>query len=102
MSAFSWGKVVDKFDFDMDGVPLLVIKYHPTKYINGQGVRGEYEDHVLFHCVELHSSYLSLDSLLIAWIAHRRLGLNQHHLVDGICRALCTNPDPATAPQEAA
>ena len=46
------------------------------------------ESVVHFHCEQIRESFLEMDALLIGWITHRRLGLNQSALTAGICRAL--------------
>lgn len=78
MDKFVWGKVIDQFSYDFDGKVLEVTKYHPKNYPTS----------ILYHCEEMHSSHHELDALVISWIAHKRLGLNQHNLVSGLCRAL--------------
>ena len=81
MKQFPWGSVIDRLKYDFDGVSLDV-----TKYVDKQG-------QTLYHVEELHASFYGMDSMLIAWIAYRRLGLNQHNLVGGICRALEINEE---------
>lgn len=83
---FPWGIVLDIFDYDFDGQKLTVVKYH--QWVLNETPRRADESQPLYHSEELRASYRSLDALLIAWIAHRRLGLNQHMLVSGLCRAL--------------
>ena len=89
MSKFVWGKVIDRFVYDFDGESVEVVKYYPDKFVNGSKVNGEYEDRPAFHIGDLHTSAYTLDEMIITWIANKRLGLNQHTLVGGICRALC-------------
>lgn len=88
MPAFTWGKILEIFEYDFDGKTVEVVKYLPHKFVDGQRVRGEYEDAPLFHIEELREAAATLDAILISWIARQRLGLNQHALVAGICRAL--------------
>jgi hypothetical protein len=78
MSRFTWGKVIDRFEYDFDGVKMEVTKYHP---------RNE-EDNILYHCNELSESSDKLFELVISFMAYRKLGHNQHALVAGISRAL--------------
>ncbi len=85
---FPWGKVLDRFEFDFDGVKLEVTKYLPTKFVNGHAVKGEHEDEPEYHIDEMSGSFGSMDAALIGWITHRRLGLNNNSLAYGICRAL--------------
>jgi hypothetical protein len=73
---FPCGIVLDRTTLYLDGTEVEV-----TKYINDN-------TNVLFHCEELHASYNTIEALLIAWIARKHLGLNQHALVSGICKAL--------------
>ena len=77
MSKFPWGDVIEVFSYDFDGRTLEI-----TKYRDRDGSEPSY------HCEELHTSYGTLDKTVIAWIAHKNLGLNQHALVDGIYKAL--------------
>lgn len=85
---FPWGRVIKRFQYDFDGKAVEVVKFYPTKFKNGIGVRGEYTETPKYHIEELSESANSLDYILVAWIARQRLGLNQHALVAGICRAL--------------
>lgn len=79
MNKFAWGKVIERFDYDFDGDKVEVVKYYPS-------TRNDNVPH--FHIEELHESSDSLQYMLIAYIARKNLGLNQHSLVSGICRAL--------------
>jgi hypothetical protein len=90
MKSFSWGKVLKIFDYDIDGKPLEIVKYHPW-HTEGVSVNtgNPNEAETLYHVNELHASYLSIEAAMIAWVAYKRLGLNQHALVTGVCRALC-------------
>lgn len=90
---FPWGHVIERFEYDFDGKTLDVVKYHPWK-VDGCNIRtGDPETgSVSFHCSALSESWGSLDALLISWIARRRLGINEHALVGGICRALKIEP----------
>jgi hypothetical protein len=78
MSRFTWGKVIDRFEYDFDGVKMEVTKYRP---------RNE-EDNILYFCNELNESSDKLFELVISFMARRKLGHNQHALVAGISRAL--------------
>ncbi|UCV00264.1 hypothetical protein [Acidovorax radicis] len=95
MSKFPWGKVLERFEYDFDGQQVEVVKYLATKFVNGSAVRGEWEDVPSYHIEELSESARSLDYILIAWIARKRIGLNQHALISGICRALCVERNPS-------
>ena len=89
MAAYAWGRVIERFDFDMDGRVVEAIKYHPWRSKDGRVFTGDPDtERVEFHCEEMHESFFSLDALLIAWIARKNLGMNQSALVAGICRAL--------------
>lgn len=83
MKKFSWGSVIDRFEYDFDGVKMGVTKYHPrltsTQEIN--------ESKVLYHCEELSESANSVFELVISFIARKKLGPNNHSLVAGVCRA---------------
>lgn len=85
MSAkFPWGKVIDYLQLDLDGDKVEVIKYY-AKICNKQ----EWESEPSYHIEELHASYNNVQSAIIGYIAYKSLGLNQHALISGICRALC-------------
>ena len=89
MGKFPWGKVLDYFTYDFDGVSMEVVKFHPWKSEDCTVRVGDVNtDETHYHCEELRASYDKLDALLICWIAQKRLGLNQHALVSGVCRAL--------------
>jgi hypothetical protein len=86
---FHWGQVLDAFRFDMDDKTCTILKYHP--WVNEKGnIRIGRPDttQVMFHNNETRNSDGSIQASLIRWIAHTNLGLNQHALVAGICRAL--------------
>ena len=90
MKNFSWGKVLQNFEYDFDGVICTVVKYHPWE-CNGAFVRpgSPNKEKINFHCEEIHASFESIEMLLIAWIANKKLGRNQDALVVGISRSLC-------------
>ena len=89
MSKFTWGKVIDRFTYDFDGEIMDVVKYHPWKTRGCEVCVGRPNmEEINFHNEELHASFLTIHGLLITWIAYKRLGLNQHALAYGICRAL--------------
>lgn len=89
MKKFAWGKVIDNFEYDFDGQVLTITKYHPWKRDGCTVLTGvENTEEIKYHCEELRESSNSLLHLVIAWIAFKNLGLNQHQLVYGICRAL--------------
>lgn len=86
---FPWGKVLDYFSYDFDGTVMEVVKFHPWKSDDCHVRTGDPDDtQVHYHCEELHASFDTLDALLICWIAQKRLGMNQHALVTGVCKAL--------------
>ncbi len=86
---FPWSKVVDRFEWDMVGRLLSVVKYHPWKNEGPFVKRGQpNENETLYSCGEMSWSYRSLDSLLVGWITFKHLGINQMSLVSGICRAI--------------
>lgn len=87
MSKFTWGKVTEYFTYDFDGDKVEVVKYYAKEYKDGH-YTGEYETIPSYHIEELHESAHSLQYILISWIANKNLGLNQHALVAGVCRAL--------------
>jgi hypothetical protein len=81
MNKFPWGKVIDRFQYDFDGDAIEVVKYIGT-------FQGVTETKPSFHIEELHASYNSVQAAIIAYFAYKNLGLNQHVLVSGVCRAL--------------
>jgi len=92
MSKFNWGKVIDRFDYDFDGEIMEVVKFHPWKAEGNHLLCGQPDlSEIHYHCAELRESNKSLQYLLIAWIANKNLGLNQHSLVYGISKALSIN-----------
>ena len=85
---FVWGEVIACFSYDFDGPVCEVVKYHPHN-----AKRTIDRSVALYHHDGLHQSFHSLHALLIAWIAYRHLGLNQHALVAGLCKALDINEE---------
>ncbi len=89
MRSFMWGKVIERFEYDFDGEVLEVVKYHPWNKSGSTLLRNDPNLNVVeYHCEAIRQSFNTLDGLLIAWIANRRIGGNQHYLVQGVCRAL--------------
>lgn len=89
MKKFFLGQQIESIDYDFNGKICTVITYHPFVTIGGHvfnnlcdSTRTEY------YCAEIGINTSSLEYLLIAWIAHKNVGLNQYALVEGICRAL--------------
>jgi hypothetical protein len=94
MASFTWGTVIDVFDYDFDGKVMQVTKYHPWKRSDSSVLIGQPDTEVVeYHCEELHESAASLDYLLLAWLANKNLGSNQHTLVAGLSRALGITKD---------
>lgn len=89
MKKFVWGKVLDRFTYDFDGIVMEVVKFHPWK-VDGCTVLSGKADEALtrYHCEELGESSDSIQYLLLSWIAHRNLGLNQRALVSGVAKAM--------------
>lgn len=89
MASFPWGQTIERFVLDFDGSKLLATKFHPWKSESSLVMVGDPDTStVQYHCEELRQSTNSMQSLVIAWIANKNLGLNQHALVSGVCRAL--------------
>jgi len=88
MKKFSWGKVLDCFEYDFDGDMLSVTKYHPFKYENNCAINGQFSDEINYHVEEMHESFNSMHSMLIAWVTYKNLGYNNGALAAGKCRAL--------------
>jgi hypothetical protein len=94
MAKFTWGAVLDVFDYDFDGEVMKVTKYHPWKRQGCTVLSGQPNTEVVeYHCEELHVSAESLQYLLLEWLAYKNLGLNQHALVAGVSRALGITKD---------
>ena len=86
---FAWGKVIDRFEYDFDGVTMNVVKFHPWETNGCEVLTGIHDESaVYYHCAELSESTDDLMALLISWMARKNLGLNQYALVSGVCRAL--------------
>jgi hypothetical protein len=90
---FVWGKVIESGEINLDAQIISFTKYHPHKYENHMPVleKGRHaidENKIFYHCEELSESFNSIEALVIAWIANKTLGHNQHMLVAGVCRAL--------------
>ena len=86
---FPWGRVLEQISYEIDGLRFDVTKFHPWKTSGCTVLTGQVNEALTqYHSDELHQSEDTAQRLLIAWIAYRNLGLNQHTLVDGICRAL--------------
>lgn len=90
MKKFTWGKVIEVFDLNLDGKKIAITKFHPwIRSANGTVLTGQPDLKVIhFDCEELSEQSTSLEYLLLAWIARKNLGLNQHSLVAGVARAL--------------
>lgn len=89
MAAFPWGKSIDLVALDFDGPVIQIEKYHPWKRdVSGQPIREANTAVVLYHVEELRESFETVEQAVIAWIAYRNLGHNQHALVAGVWRAL--------------
>lgn len=89
MDRFSWGRVIQCFSYDFDGQTCEIVKYHPWKVDGCRVLTGKPDlDQIHFHCEEMHSSYLSMQKAILAWITYKRLGHNNDALVEGIARAL--------------
>lgn len=86
---FTWGEVIAAYSMQIDDTRCLIVEYHPWKSKNSEVKVGDPDKkQVLFHCSETSWSDSTMQSSIIHWIAHTNLGLNQHPLVAGICRAL--------------
>lgn len=87
---FNWGQVLQTFTYDFDGETLEVVKYHPWKTNGCQVLSGTPNfDEIQFHVDDWSESFMSMQTLLIAWVAYRNLGRgNQDALIQGIARAL--------------
>jgi len=80
---FVWGKVIERFDFDFDGVICEVVKYHPKTF-----TPVVYLPESFYHCEEMSASFRSMFELLVHWLTYKQLGLNEGSLAQGLCRAI--------------
>lgn len=92
---FPWGKVISIETYDLkNGDVVEVVEHHPWKYDGATVVMPRVADTSMthYHCEAMHASFNNVPELLIHWFAHKNLGLNQHALAQGICRALDIKP----------
>lgn len=87
MPKFTWGKVIEYFEYDFDGVKMTVVKYHPYTS-NTVGLGRAWSSEVLYHCEEIREGSNNLFYLIVSFMAHKKLGLNQRALVLGIAKSL--------------
>lgn len=93
---FSWGVPIETFELDLDGSTVTIVKYHPWKSSNGTVHVGDANmDEVLFHNAEISWSHRSIQESLVYWLTYKSLGLNNHSLAAGICRALDISKESA-------
>jgi len=88
MSRFTWGRVIETFVYDFDGVEVSIIKFYPWVYENGRNTNKFDPKKVEYHCEEINQSADSLITILIAWMVEHQLGRNQGALTQGIARML--------------
>lgn len=89
MKRFSWGKVIDTFNFVIDGHELEIVKYHPWMHEGCQIKTGTPNLEVIeYHCEEIRESAHSMMVLIIAWMVNKQIGWNHDALVCGIARML--------------
>lgn len=89
MKKFSWGEVITRYQLPFEDGMLEIVKFHPWKTEGVSVLTGQPDyDQIQYHIEELRESFFEFDAAVIAWITYARLGLNQHQLVSGICKAL--------------
>lgn len=88
MNKFVWGKVIDKFDYDFDGIEVNIVKYHPWMYEKGRSTHKPDMEKIEYYCEEISQSSNTLMGILLSWIVYRQLGMNQDALVTGLARML--------------
>lgn len=99
MAKFPWGKVVDRFDYDFEGQPFEVIKYHPRIYINGLGTDLVDTNSISYHCPQIRTCSDSLFELLICWLAAQSLSSTEAlYVAPAVSRALRLNKMPDASP----
>lgn len=86
---FPWGKVLETFEFLIDGHELWIVKYHPwMRDGNRIKVGTPNLDLVEYNCDEISQSANSMMQILVAWMVYKQLGMNQGALTQGIARML--------------
>lgn len=89
MKRFSWGKVIDTFNFVIDGHELEIVKYHPWMREGCQIKTGIPNlEAIEYQCEEIRESAYSMMVLIITWMVNKQLGRNQNALIYGIARML--------------
>ena len=84
-----WGETIGTFDLDFDGARCVIVKYHP--WISKRGkvyIDKPDKTRVLFYNTETSWSDRSMQASVLRWMTRKNLGLNQHALVEGVCKAL--------------
>lgn len=93
---FPWGEVIRTINLDLDGEVVTIVKYHPWKSHKSTILVGDADlTKVLYHNDDISWSHSSIKESLIYWLTHASLGLNNHSLAAGICRALSLNTEEA-------
>ncbi len=94
MKRFSWGNVIDTFNFVIDGHELEIVKYHPW-IREGCSIKNGIPnlEIIEYHCEEISESAHSMMVLIIAWMVNKQLGRNQNALIGGIARMLKLEED---------
>ena len=85
---YTWGRVIHKFDFEIDGHELEIIKYHPLLFKGSISTKEIDLSTVMYGCDEISQSADSMMQILVAWMVYKQLGMNQGALVQGISRML--------------
>ena len=85
ISRFPWGRIINTFVYDFDGVEVTIIKFHPFYEDN---TRKPDMEKIEYHCEEINQSADSLIGILITWMVEHQLGRNQGALIQGIARML--------------
>ena len=85
ISRFPWGRTINTFVYDFDGVEVTIIKFHPFYEDN---TRKPDMEKIEYHCEEINQSADSLIGILITWMVEHQLGRNQGALIQGIARML--------------
>ena len=88
MNKFPWGKVIDTFTYDFDGIEVSIVKFHPWNHEYGSRKKTVDVNKIEYHCEEISQSSNSPIVLLLAWIVEHQLGMNQGALTQGIARML--------------
>ena len=90
MDKFPWGRVIQTFRYEIDGLPLEIVEYHPWVYygVYDRSLKKADETCKKYSCAEISRSSESMMVLILHWMVYKQLGDNQDSLVAGLARIL--------------